>query len=59
MDLLYVALPAALLLGAVFLVLFLWSNRKGQYDDLDTPGVRILHEDEPVEVKEEGEPPEA
>ncbi len=48
MDLLYIAFPAALLLGALFLALFLWASKRGQYDDLDTPSIRMLHDDEPI-----------
>lgn len=47
MDLLYIALPAALALGAIFLLAFLWASKRGQYDDLDTPSIRMLH-DEPI-----------
>lgn len=39
-------LPIALLLGGVFAVLFLLAARAGQFDDLDDPPVRILHDDE-------------
>lgn len=38
-------LPAALLLGAVFVVLFLVAVRDGQFDDLDDPPRRMLHDD--------------
>ena len=45
MSVLYLVLPLALLLvgGAVFA--FIWSARSGQMDDLDTPAVRMLHDD--------------
>lgn len=38
-------LPAALLLGAVFVGLFIAAVNDGQFDDLDDPPVRILHDD--------------
>lgn len=38
-------LPAALLLGAVFVVLFLVAVRDGQFDDLDDPPRRMLEDD--------------
>lgn len=38
-------LPAALLLGAVFLVLFVLAVKDGQFDDLDDPPQRMLHDD--------------
>jgi cbb3-type cytochrome oxidase maturation protein len=37
-------LPIALLLGAVFLGLFIWAAKHGQFDDLDDPPERILHD---------------
>ncbi|HSM06122.1 MAG TPA: cbb3-type cytochrome oxidase assembly protein CcoS [Longimicrobiales bacterium] len=39
-------IPVAVGLGAVFLVLFLSAVRSGQFDDLDDPPRRILHDDE-------------
>ena len=38
-------LPIAVLIGAVFLLLFLFAVRSGQFDDLDDPPERILHDD--------------
>ena len=46
MSVLFVAVPVALLLGAIFLGAFLWANRAGQFDDLEGPAVRALHDDE-------------
>jgi cbb3-type cytochrome oxidase maturation protein len=40
-------IPAALLLGALGLVAFLWSLRSGQFDDLEGAAYRILEDDEP------------
>lgn len=37
-------IPAALCLGALALVGFLWALRSGQYDDLDGAAARILDE---------------
>lgn len=47
MTVLYVLIPIALLLGVAFLVAFMWSIRRGEYDDLDTPPLRMLFDDEP------------
>jgi cbb3-type cytochrome oxidase maturation protein len=46
MAVLYVVLPLALIIAAVAAVVFIRSARSGQFDDLDTPGVRMLHDDE-------------
>ena len=39
-------IPAALLLGLVGLMAFLWSLKSGQYEDLDGAAERILHDEE-------------
>jgi len=39
-------IPAALFLGAIGLVAFIWSLKSGQYDDLDGAAHRILIDDE-------------
>jgi cbb3-type cytochrome oxidase maturation protein len=36
----------SLLIALVFLGIFHWSIRSGQYDDLYTPSVRMLFDDE-------------
>ena len=38
-------IPIAVGLALVFLVLFLGAVRSGQFDDLDDPAQRILHDD--------------
>ena len=39
-------IPAALALGALGLIGFLWSTRSGQYDDLQGAAERILIDDD-------------
>jgi cbb3-type cytochrome oxidase maturation protein len=46
MELLLVLLPFALLFAGIALALFVWAARSGQFDDLETPAVRILFDDE-------------
>jgi cytochrome oxidase maturation protein, cbb3-type len=46
MSVLYVVLPLALVIVGAAVIAFVWSARSGQFDDLDTPAVRILHDDE-------------
>ena len=38
-------LPLAILMGGLFALLFLLAVRAGQFDDLDDPPERILHDD--------------
>jgi len=49
MNILYLLVPAAVLLAAVGVTAFAWAVRTGQFDDVDTPPVRALLDDEPAE----------
>jgi cbb3-type cytochrome oxidase maturation protein len=42
MNVVFILLPIAVVLGGVFLVLFLLAVKGGQFDDLDDPPKRIL-----------------
>jgi cbb3-type cytochrome oxidase maturation protein len=46
MSVMFVLLPVALLFAGVAVVVFVWAARAGQFDDLETPSVRILHDDD-------------
>jgi cbb3-type cytochrome oxidase maturation protein len=46
MNVLVYLVPAALGLGLVGLVAFLWSLKSGQYEDLDGAALRILRDDD-------------
>lgn len=46
MNVLYFLVPLALILAGVGVAAFVWSVRTGQFDDVDTPGMRLLLEDE-------------
>ena len=46
MSVIYVLLPVATLLAIFFVIAFIWAVRRGQFDDLTTPAVRILHDEE-------------
>lgn len=48
MEIIVVLLPLALMLGGFFIIAFVWSARKGQYDDVETPRFRMLLEDEKI-----------
>jgi cbb3-type cytochrome oxidase maturation protein len=53
MELILVLLPLALLFAGLAVALFIWAVRKGQFDDLETPAMRILFDDEPAPKKNE------
>ncbi len=42
MTVLIYLIPLALLLGLLWLVMFLWSLNTGQYEDLDGAALRVL-----------------
>jgi cbb3-type cytochrome oxidase maturation protein len=46
MSVVYIALPAALLLAVAGVIAFVWAVRSGQMDDLETPGLRMLTDDD-------------
>ncbi len=46
MSVVFIVVPLALLIVLVAVVAYIWSARSGQFDDLDTPAVRMLHDDD-------------
>ena len=49
MNILLFLIPISLLLLGVAIWAFAWAVRRGQFDDLDTPAIDILREDDPLE----------
>ena len=49
MSVVVILLIASLTVALGFLIAFLWAVRRGQYDDLETPSMRILNDDESVD----------
>lgn len=45
MSVIYVVLPVAIVLAAAAVGAFIWAARRGQFDDLDSPRLRILGDD--------------
>ena len=46
MEIIYLMIGLSLFMAIGFVVAFVWSIRSGQQEDLITPAMRILHEDE-------------
>lgn len=46
MSILYFLIGCSILMALVFLTAFFWAMNDGQNNDLETPGIRILFEDE-------------
>lgn len=53
MSVLYVALPIAIALGAAAAVACVFSIKGGQFDDLESPPVRMLIDDPPEQPDEQ------
>ena len=46
MNVLIILVPVSLILAGLALVVFLWTLRSGQYDDLEGEAYRILMDDD-------------
>ena len=46
MSVLYLLVPLALLLAGAAVLTFIWAVRGGQFDDLETPAIRVLFDAE-------------
>jgi cbb3-type cytochrome oxidase maturation protein len=46
MSVLFLVVPLATVLVGVAVWAFVWAARRGQFDDLDTPAMRMLHDDD-------------
>lgn len=53
MDILYLMILCSVSLAAVFLVVFIIYARKGQFEDDESPAVRILFDSDEIKEKEE------
>lgn len=47
MNIIYLLLGLSIVIAILFLTAFFWANKSGQNDDLYTPSVRMLFDDEP------------
>ncbi len=46
MEMLYIMIPAVILLGLGGLVALIWSIKNGQFEDMEGPKYRIFFEDD-------------
>lgn len=49
MNILLFLIPISLILLGVAIWAFAWAVKRGQFDDLDTPAIDILREDDPLD----------
>ena len=46
MEIMYLLIPVSVILVFIIALIFWWSVRSGQFDDLEGPGYRILMDDD-------------
>lgn len=58
MESLYLLIPLSIVLVFLIGVIFWWSVRSGQFDDLEGPGYRVVSDDDdpPAQAPERGGP---
>ncbi|HTH68804.1 MAG: cbb3-type cytochrome oxidase assembly protein CcoS [Rhodanobacter sp.] len=57
MNVLLVLIPVTLVVIGVAVALFFWAVNHQQFDDLDSPGVLPLMDDQPAPAEEPENPP--
>ncbi len=55
MNIFYLLIGVSLLAALIFLAAFIWAVRSGQYDDNETPSIRILFDDDETESESNNE----
>jgi cbb3-type cytochrome oxidase maturation protein len=45
-SVIFLVLPLALIVVGAAVGAVVWATRRGQFDDLDTPALRMLHDDD-------------
>ncbi len=53
MNIFYLLIGVSLLAALIFLGAFIWAVRNGQFDDNETPAIRILFDDDDSLAEEE------
>ena len=53
MSILYILIPLALLLLGLAVWAFFWAVGSGQFDDLDTPAIRVVMDDDTTPDQDE------
>lgn len=46
MSIIYLLIGCSIFIAAIFLLAFFWAMRNGQNDDMETPSIRILFDDD-------------
>jgi cbb3-type cytochrome oxidase maturation protein len=53
MIVLFILIGLSLIVALIFLFLYIWSVKDGQYDDGHTPAIRMLFDDNEIEEQKE------
>jgi cbb3-type cytochrome oxidase maturation protein len=48
MEVIFILIGFSLLVALIFLVAFIWNVRSGQYEDTETPAIRMLFDNDPT-----------
>jgi len=54
MSVVFILIPLSLALGGLFVGLYLWALRAGQFSDLETPRWRLLFDEDEVKKEKKG-----
>lgn len=46
MNSVFITIPVALFIGLIFLGAFWWAWRSGQFDNIEAPSERMIHQDD-------------
>ncbi len=57
MSSIYFLIACSIFVALLFLIAFLWAQKSGQNDDLYTPSIRMLIDDEVIDDEKEGQEP--
>lgn len=56
MDILYLMIICSVSVGVVFLIIFIYNARKGQFEDDESPAIRmLLDRDNPEDPQNDGQ----
>ncbi len=55
MNIIFMLIIASLIIAVIFFILFVKSVKSGQYDDVYTPSVRMLFDDELITEEQKKE----
>ena len=53
MNIFYLLIGVSLFAALIFLALFIWAVKSGQFEDSYTPSIRILFDDDEIKEMEE------